>query len=163
MTLYGPRAGLTSCYQWSSMGPVLASQHATNGLAWAQCWPPSMLPMVACCEAQCWPPSVLPMVLHGPSASHQVCYRRPCMGPALATKRATDDLGWAQSWPHSMLLMVLPGPSTGPQSMLLMVLHGPSTGRQSMLPMVLTGPSAGHNSMLPMILHGPSASHQACY
>src|SRR6266404_5375920 len=129
------------------MGPELASHHATDGLAWAQCSPYSMLPMVLhgpSTGRQSMLPmvltgpntghnSVLPMILHGPSASHQASYQWSCMGPALATKCAIDDLVWAHRWPHSML------------------------------PMVLTGLSTGHNSVLPMILHGPSASHQACY
>src|SRR6266404_914495 len=71
------------------MGPGLAPKHATDDLAWAQPWPPRMLPIV-------W---------HGPSAGATACYQWSCVGPALATKHATDDLAWAQSRPKSMLPM----------------------------------------------------------
>src|SRR6266404_6125792 len=103
------------------MGPVLAPQHATDGLAWAHRRLQSMLSMVLYGPStghQSMLPmvltgpntghnSVLPMILHGPSASHQASYRWSCLGPVLATKHAINDLVWAQSWPHSMLPMVL--------------------------------------------------------
>src|SRR6267378_3982194 len=101
MVLHGPRAGLTACYQWSCMGPELATKHATDGLAWAQSWPQSMLSMVLPGPST-GPQSMLLMVLHGPSTGRQ-----------------------------SMLLMVLTGPSAGHNSVLSMILHGPSASHQA--------------------------------
>src|SRR6266404_2519925 len=109
------------------MGPALATQHATDGLVWAQ-------PLAPKCAteglvwAQCWPLSMLPMILHGPGPGHPECYRCSCMGPALATQNAMNGLAWAQPWSPRMLPTVLHGPSAAPHSMLPMFLHGPSTG-----------------------------------
>src|SRR6266404_8829014 len=100
------------------MGPGPATQHATNGLVWAQHWPqacnrcsctgPEQAEKYATDEltwAQHWPQSMQPMISHGPSPGHPACYQWSCVGPALATKHATDDLAWAQSRPKSMLPM----------------------------------------------------------
>src|SRR6266404_1995086 len=112
MALHGPSAGHQACYRWSCMGPVLAPQHATNGLAWAHRRPQSMLSMVLYGPST-GPHSVLPMILHGPSASHQACYQWSCMGPELASQHATDGLAWAQCWPLSMVPIALRGPKAG--------------------------------------------------
>src|SRR6266404_4988201 len=109
------------------MGLTLATQNATDGLAWAQCWPQSMLPMILHGPSPGHPACYL-MVLCGPSTGHKACNRWSCMGPEQAEKYTTDDLTWAQHWPHSMQPMVLCGPSPWPQSVLLKVLYGPSAG-----------------------------------
>src|SRR5882762_9463266 len=85
MTLYGPIAGLTACYQWSCMGPPLATKRAIDDLVWAQGWPHSMLLMVLHGPIA-GHQSMLPMVLHGPSAGPTACYQWSCIGPALAPK-----------------------------------------------------------------------------
>src|SRR6266404_561238 len=95
------------------MGPALVTQNATNVLAWAQPWPPRMLPMV----------------LHGPSPGHPECYRRSCMGPvlpptacyrcscmgpALATQHTTDVLAWASTGPKVCYRCSCMGPVLAP-------------------------------------------------
>src|SRR6266404_322018 len=112
------------------MGPALATQNATNGLAWAQPWSPRML-LTVLHGPSAAPHSTLPMLLHGPSPGHPACYRWSCMGPVLAPmhateglvrtqccppQRATDDLAQVQPWPPSVLLTVLCGPSTCPNA-----------------------------------------------
>src|SRR5882762_9712398 len=44
MVLHGPITGPPACYRWSSMGPVLATKHAT-GLERTHLWPLSLLLM----------------------------------------------------------------------------------------------------------------------
>src|SRR6266404_819247 len=97
------------------MGPELASQHATDGLAWAHRWSPSMLPMV----------------LHGPSAGPTACYQWSSLGPSQAPKHAIDGLVLAQHWPPKYATNGLAWAQSWPHSMLPMVLHGPNAGHQA--------------------------------
>src|SRR6266404_4195624 len=115
MVWWGPGPAPKECYRCSCMGPALATQNATNGLAWAQPWSPRMLPTVLHGPSAA-PHSTLPMLLHGPSPGHRVCYRRSCVGPALAPMYANDGLAWALPWPLSMLPMVLCRPITDPKA-----------------------------------------------
>src|SRR6266404_3341127 len=97
------------------MGPELASHHATDGLAWAQCSPHSMLPMV----------------LHGPIAGSKACYQWSCIGPALAQSMLLMVLHGPSTGRQSMPLMVLHGPSTDHQTSQQKVLLGPIAGHQA--------------------------------
>src|SRR6266404_1471910 len=120
---------------------------------------------------------MLPMVLHGPSASHQACYRWSCMGPVLAPQHATDGLAWAHRRLQSMLSMVLYWPSTGPKyatNGLAWAQYWPPKHATNGLAWAQYWPPKHATdgldwahcwppSMLLMVLHGPTASHQACY
>src|SRR6266404_6224702 len=92
----GPRVHIfCKCLEWAHMlfraekmnfwmGPVLAPQHTTDGLAWAQrCLPQHATDGLV--WAQYWPQSVLPIVLYGPIAGPQSVLLMVLHGPKAST------------------------------------------------------------------------------